>query len=39
MIDISITTKKLQQSFDIKKVMRGNHSVRGSLGIGDFDNK
>ena len=19
--------------------MRGNHSVRGSLGIGDFDNK
>jgi hypothetical protein len=39
MIDISITTKKLQQSFDLKKIMRGNHSVKGSIGVGDYDSK
>jgi hypothetical protein len=39
MIDISITTKKLQQSFDLKKIMRGNHSVKGSIGVGEYESK
>ena len=39
MIDISITTKKLQQSFDLKKMMRGNHSVKGSIGVGEYESK